>query len=758
MKIKCFFISIVATALMLAGGSALLAPQPAMAAEGVLVASSHEKGRTDAVEDDNSCESRGGVLAWIMCPVVMAADAALNWIDTQIQALLAVDKGLYDNPGMKNAWASIRNIAYIILLPIMMVMVIGTAVGIEMFSAYTVKKALPRMVAAVIFITLSWPICTFLIGFFNVIGGGILGLITSPFNSPGRVVSTLSLADLYGRGNLLLDLLKFLPTVAGAAAGIIFILWMYWNVILLFAGIAFMVLLLRSIFIVALVLLAPLAILAWIFPGNDKLWKSWWSLFSKLLIMFPLIMAILAVGRVFAVIIHDGGWGALQGTFLRPITILMVYMLPYVFIPFTFKFAGGVFATISGIANDRSKGLFDRARKGREHKLERTKEGNMFRSAPEGSWRSGLNLGAAGAANIRKAGFDPRRMRSKMRTALRDDAEAKVAKFAQESESFSVWGGDDAKLSAARFYNHDDIGRELERFDAGRFAGAGNARAREDAISQIMRTQREVDNETFQRARVRNQAKTGTGYQRRVVDENGVEHTIFDANLMLDDINETYGNDRNGAGRALAEMRTSLAQSGQIAGVAGYGTWGGALEDRFYNRPTAGDAHNRIMDDAINSASPSQALYGKPASAAAMAQAHARRIQAIAADVAAGRRGQGDLSAAVAGAAGLYDAMAQASPQNASAFANELMDVEVGAPIYRQDGTVVTGGTVREYIEEQMGRDREFVNRRRDFSVSTGERAAAERAALAQRAAGSQPGAGGPPPTTPPMGPPAPPV
>src|SRR5690606_29838183 len=101
---------------------------------------------------------------------------------------------------------------YIILIPVMLVMVIGTALGWEMFSAYTVKKALPRMVVATIFITLSWHITTFLIGFFNVIGAGILGLMTSPFGmdgsmslntlfsassgSPGEIVSTTASAGV----------------------------------------------------------------------------------------------------------------------------------------------------------------------------------------------------------------------------------------------------------------------------------------------------------------------------------------------------------------------------------------------------------------------------------------------------------------------------------------------------------------------------------------------------------------------------------
>lgn len=698
---------------------------------------------------DNSCESKGGALGWIMCPVIRALDDALHWVDSAIQGLLQVDNKSFNNPDIKNAWAVIRNIAYIILVPIMLVMVIGTAIGSNLVDAYTVKKALPRMVGAVIFISLSYYICVFFIDLFNVIGSGTKGLLTSAF---GHGVGALTLSSLYGTGTgtTLFQAITAIPLAIGA----LFVLWLFFGTILLFAGLAFLVLLLRQIFIVALLLVAPLAILAWIFPGNDKVWKDWWSAFSKLLIMFPLIMALVSVGRIFAFIINSGDHAGIQGPILIPIMKLAAYMLPYAFIPFTFKFAGGLFATVAGMANDKSKGLFDRQKQSRADKLQRTAERRMFKNAPAGGLRSKMNTLGAGAMNARQAGLDPRRMRTKMRTALNDSADSRVAKFAQENASFNAWSGDDAKVAAARYDSHDDIANELSRFDRGRFAGEANRARREEAVAQIMRTKREVDNGTFQRARVRAQAKTGTGYQDPVTGE-------FNAAAMLEDINSVYGNDRNGAGKALAEMRSSLAQSGQIAGVAGFGTWAEQLDSLNSGTVTAQAAHNAIMDDAINSASPGQAIYGKPSSAAAMGQAHARRIQTIADSMNTGSEivptGQrdaagnnimraatmDDLSAAVAGAAGIYDAMSQASPGNASAMANELMgqdsglpEIRITDPITGVSSVIMQPSSIRELIQTQMGGNAEFVNRRRDISQSTLERAAAY-----QRQQGIVPGA-----------------
>ncbi|MBA3758812.1 hypothetical protein H0X10_04270 [Candidatus Saccharibacteria bacterium] len=334
---------------------------------------------------DDSCESTGGVLAWIMCPIASALDAVTGFLDDQIQALLEIDSTKYNNPSLRKAWVQVRNIAYVVLIPIMLVMVIGTALGFEVFSAYTVKKALPRMVVAVIFITLSWYICTFLIHFFNVVGAGVLGIITSPFGDVPLSLKSMFEADIAAGGSTILAGgigIVWLFSAGVASLGIILSSLLGIALILL---IAFAVLLARQMFILALLLIAPLAILAWIFPGNDKLWKLWWGAFSKLLIMFPMIMGLIAIGRVFAKIVDDvpaeGG-----EVFVNALIKIFAFVIPYVFIPFTFKFAGGVFGNLAGMANDRGRGLFDRNKKYRQELRKEKKEAasNNMRWNPQG--------------------------------------------------------------------------------------------------------------------------------------------------------------------------------------------------------------------------------------------------------------------------------------------------------------------------------------------------------------------------------------
>jgi len=345
-----------------------------------------------------------------------------------------------------------------------------------------------------------------------------------------------------------------------------------------------------------------------------------------------------------------------------------------------------------------------------------------------------------------------------MRTALNDAAEERVKEFAEKSADFRAISGDDAKLWAARHTDRAAIARELEERDAGRFAGPGNRARREEAVAQILRAQKDVDHATFQRARVHAQAKTGTGYH----DANG----NFDASMMLRDINEVYGDDRHGAGAALASMRGDLTSSGQVAGQAGYATWAQQADDLYNGTVSDIDAHNIIMDDAIDSVNPGTAVYGKPSSAGAMAEAHARRIRAISDGIAQGTNTEADLDAALASAAGILDVMGtSASPQNASAFANHLMKMKIphgrGTPVLGPNGQQVLDAngqpvmsspptTVRELLDQRMSNP-EFRTRRKDYGATFG--AAAQAQQIAQNA--PQPGAGagaGPPAGGPPVG------
>jgi hypothetical protein len=322
----------------------------------------------DASDRANSCEASNGALAWLGCAILEAMDGVVGFLDKQIRTLLTVQTSALDEGGgLKKAWGIMRNFAYLILVPLMLLMVIGTAIGFGPFDPYTVKKALPRMVSAVIFMSISYYLCIFLINISNDVGRGIFNLVN--LAAPGGAVN--SLTDVLGPkdGGLFAALAVGGSGIALAAntLGDGQIIWgllgSFALVTIVALLIGYVVLVIRQVLVIMLVVLSPLAILVWIFPGNDKLWNIWKTTFTAMLMMFPLIMVLISSGRFFAATV-DTTFGGATGTFIK----LIAYIAPYFFIPATFKYGLGVFGNVAGMINDRGRGIFDRQRKYRQGK------------------------------------------------------------------------------------------------------------------------------------------------------------------------------------------------------------------------------------------------------------------------------------------------------------------------------------------------------------------------------------------------------
>jgi hypothetical protein len=269
----------------------------------------------DNEKDDNggstgdegpSCWSGSGPLAWLLCPVLDLLDGAINLLDTWVNNLLFIDSNTgYASDGVKSGNAVMRNIALLLLVPMMMFMVIGTALNFGPFDPYTVKKALPRMMVATIFIVLSLPICQFAVEVSNTIGQGAGNLLLSATNSDIDSLSAIfgSHGDSGGFAGLFLE--------GGAATLGVFTLT--WGVVGSFALvtivallIGFVILVMRQVLVMMLIVLAPLAIIVWIFPGNDKLWGIWKGTFQAMLLLYPLVAVLIASGRFVASVVGGG--------------------------------------------------------------------------------------------------------------------------------------------------------------------------------------------------------------------------------------------------------------------------------------------------------------------------------------------------------------------------------------------------------------------------------------------------------------------
>ncbi len=336
-------------------------------------------GDTDRDKAQGECNGDTiGMLSWIVCPVVKASITAVNGMDNAINTLLTINTDQIFNTAdddssgarYKQAWSVFRSIALGIVVIAGLIIIISTAFGYEILDAYTIRKLLPRILISIIFITLSWSVMNFLIILTNDVGNGIRALIYLPFQGMNGVE--------FGVG----DSTNFLTTLmlggAAVSLGAIGLLSLVVTAVLAVI-IAFLVLVLRELIIIVLIIMAPIGIACLILPNTRKGWQIWQNTLTVMLVVFPIISAIIATGRVFSMTVSNGGSSE---NIVNQLIAFAAYILPYFMLPFAFRMAGGAMATLAGLANDRSRGAFDRLKNYRGNKMQenfgKMKAGNRF--------------------------------------------------------------------------------------------------------------------------------------------------------------------------------------------------------------------------------------------------------------------------------------------------------------------------------------------------------------------------------------------
>jgi len=351
------------------------------------------------------CNVSFNPLTWLLCPAVDGMMAIVNQLQDALNQELSVGAptGSTDPnqifcdskststktcDAYQSAWATFRDIALGLLLIIGLFIIISQALGLEFLDAYTVRKAMPRLVAAAILIAISWPLLQFFVTLTNALGYGVQQLIYAPFSS-------FSHTTLSGGGEAAMNIIG-----AGAIASMgIFALLSFAATGALAVFIGYLIIVIRQILIILLVILAPIGILCMILPSTQKVFKLWFDELRLALLMFPIITGLIAVGRVFAAI----SLNTPNPTILDQFIGFAAFFAPYFLLPFTFKFAGGALSSISGRVHQAHQGAFNGLSKFRSQKRAETmqKARNYQRLSDRNKLTRGLSTAMGAALNPR---------------------------------------------------------------------------------------------------------------------------------------------------------------------------------------------------------------------------------------------------------------------------------------------------------------------------------------------------------------------
>ncbi|MDB5180403.1 MAG: hypothetical protein JWO54_161 [Candidatus Saccharibacteria bacterium] len=321
---------------------------------------------TDTCDPVSTCNIEG--VGWIVCPVLVfmggIVDGAYNFVSGLLVVKALVTTG--ENEGVYLAWAVMRNVANIAFVIAFLIVIFSQLTGVGV-SNYGVKKLLPRLVVAAILVNISFWVCAIAVDLSNIIGASVIQVFDSV-----EVKISDSLSGGFNTGDKLLnggqwtDMVGAALVVTAAGTALYYVTLSALVPALLAAVVAivtvFLVLTLRQALIILLIVVSPLAFVAYLLPNTEDLFTKWRKLFMTLLLMYPIIAGIFGASALASMIVMHGA----EGNTVVQIMGACIAILPLAITPLVMKTAGGVLNRFGGIVNNANKGPVDRLKRSSE--------------------------------------------------------------------------------------------------------------------------------------------------------------------------------------------------------------------------------------------------------------------------------------------------------------------------------------------------------------------------------------------------------
>lgn len=247
-------------------------------------------------------------LGWIICPVLTATAKAGDFaFSFMTQSFSQIEVGLFDSSsGAQRAGATIRNIANVLFVAAFLFIVYSLITG-RGIGNYNLKRLVPRFIVAVIFVQVSYFICQIMIDLSNVIGVSIQQiLVDGVANQIGP--SAMPLAEEMGRDSMAL---------ASITNGVVSQIDIAWPLLAPLASIVvaaavicsvlIVVLIIRKVLVVALMIVSPLAFVAYLLPNTSEYFSRWLKMFVYTLLLFPVISLLIGAGQIVSASIIAAG-------------------------------------------------------------------------------------------------------------------------------------------------------------------------------------------------------------------------------------------------------------------------------------------------------------------------------------------------------------------------------------------------------------------------------------------------------------------
>lgn len=293
-------------------------------------------------------------IGWILCPVMNFMGGVVDESYGIVGSLLSVhpiNTNTADTGnGTYRAWAAMRTIANIAFVIGFLIIIFSQLTGFGIDN-YGIKKLLPRIIIAAILVNLSYFICVIAVDLSNIIGSSLKQF----FDSIGANIAVAP--RFWGQG-----LTGWAGLVQGvlAGGGVVAAIGIFGGFSLLLPAliaallaivIVFLVLTIRQALIILLIVISPIAFVAFLLPNTEKYFKQWRQLLTTLLLMYPIIAAIFGGSALASkVILSDPNAG-----FAVQVMGALVAIIPLALTPIVMKSSGSLLGSIGSRIQGLSK-------------------------------------------------------------------------------------------------------------------------------------------------------------------------------------------------------------------------------------------------------------------------------------------------------------------------------------------------------------------------------------------------------------------
>ena len=313
-------------------------------------------GETDA------CYSGSGAMGWIICPVTAAVSGVGNWAWEIIEKnFLVIDtNGLFGNSGVNSAWGTIRDIANIAFIIVVLVIIFSQLTGVGIDN-YGIKKMLPKIIVAAVLVNLSLIICQLCVEVSNIVGQSVRSWLTNLAPTAGAgmgAVGSGMLGVALGAGGMGLYALLNGTTLGGAFAALGLAVLGIVIVIVFAILVLYIILVIREAGVVLLIIISPIALTCRILPNTEKLYKKWFDLFKAVLVVYPLCSFMIGAGQLAGSILSQ-----LDSSSMK-VAAMVVQVVPFILIPSLLKSSLSLMGNIGNKISGWGRGLGRGAKRG----------------------------------------------------------------------------------------------------------------------------------------------------------------------------------------------------------------------------------------------------------------------------------------------------------------------------------------------------------------------------------------------------------